>query len=92
MYLLGHTLVWHNQVPEYIYEINDKGKIQLALKNHVFQLVTRFKGKVNMWDVVNEALNDDGTLRETVFLKMMGDDYIEKAFQYANDSDPNVES
>ena len=54
-------------------------------------MVTRFKGKVDMWDVVNEALNDDGSLRETVFLKMIGDDYIEKAFQYANDSDPNVE-
>ena len=40
-----------------------------------------------MWDVVNEALNDDGTLRETVFLEMMGDNYIEKAFQYANDTD-----
>ena len=54
-------------------------------------MVTRFKGKVDMWDVVNEALNDDGTLRETVFLEMMGDNYIEKAFQYANDTDPNVE-
>ena len=86
MYLLGHTLVWHNQVPEYISEIGDKGKFNLHLKNHIYQLVTRFKGKVNMWDVVNEALNDDGTLRETVFLKMIGDDYIEKAFQYANDS------
>ena len=91
MYLLGHTLVWHNQVPQYISEIADKGKFNLHLKNHIYQLVTRFKGKVNMWDVVNEALNDDGTLRETVFLKMMGEDYIEKAFQYANDSDPNVE-
>ena len=44
-----------------------------------------------MWDVVNEALNEDGTLRQTVFLEMMGDEYIEKAFQYANDTDPNVE-
>jgi len=88
---LGHTLVWHNQVPEYISEIADKGKFNLHLKNHIYQLVTRFKGKVNMWDVVNEALNDDGTLRETVFLNMIGDDYIEKAFQFANDSDPNVE-
>ena len=43
-----------------------------------------------MWDVVNEALNDDGSLRETLFLEMIGDDYIEKAFQYANDTDPNV--
>ena len=44
MYLLGHTLVWHNQVPEYISEIGDKGKFNLHLKNHIYQLVTRFKG------------------------------------------------
>ena len=81
MYLLGHTLVWHNQVPEYVSEINDKAKFNLHLKNHIFQMVTRFKGKVDMWDVVNEALNDDGSLRETLFLEMIGDDYIEKAFQ-----------
>ena len=91
MYLLGHTLVWHNQVPDYVSEIKEKTKFNLHLKNHIFQLVTRFKGKVDMWDVVNEALNDDGSLRETLFLEMMGDDYIEKAFQYANDTDPNVE-
>ena len=91
MYLLGHTLVGIIKFLNIFTEINDKGKFNLHLKNHIFQLVTRFKGKVNMWDVVNEALNDDGTLRETVFLKMTGDDYIEKAFQYANDSDPNVE-
>ena len=91
MYLLGHTLVWHNQVPDYVSKIEDKSKFNLHVKNHIFQLVTRFKGKVDMWDVVNEALNDDGTLRETIFLEMMGDNYIEKAFQYANDTDPNVE-
>ena len=90
MYLLGHTLVWHNQVPDYVSKIEDKSKFNLHVKNHIFQLVTRFKGKVDMWDVVNEALNDDGTLRETIFLEMMGDNYIEKAFQYANDTDPNV--
>ena len=73
MYLLGHTLVWHNQVPEYVSEINDKAKFNLHLKNHIFQMVTRFKGKVDMWDVVNEALNDDGSLRETLFLEMIGD-------------------
>ena len=86
MYLLGHTLVWHNQVPDYVSKIEDKSKFNLHVKNHIFQLVTRFKGKVDMCDVVNEALNDDGTLRETIFLEMMGDNYIEKSFQYANDT------
>jgi len=87
---LGHTLVWHNQVPEYVSQITDKNKFNLHLKNHIFQVVTRYKGKVDMWDVVNEALNDDGTLRETIFLEMLGENYIEKAFQYANEYDSNV--
>ena len=90
MYLLGHTLVWHNQVPQYVSQITDKNKFNLHLKNHIFQVVTRYKGKVDMWDVVNEALNDDGTLRETIFLEMLGENYIEKAFQYANEYDSNV--
>ena len=90
MYLLGHTLVWHNQVPEYVSQITDKNKFNLHLKNHIFQVVTRYKGKVDMWDVVNEALNDDGTLRETIFLEMLGENYIEKSFQYANEYDSNV--
>ena len=67
MYLLGHTLVWHNQVPDYIYNIKDKSTFQEHIEEHVNTVVKRYQGKVDMWDVVNEALNDDGTLRKTVF-------------------------
>ena len=90
MYLLGHTLVWHNQVPDYIYNIKDKETFQDHVQKHINTVVKRYTGKVDMWDVVNEALNDDGTLRKTVFLDMLGEDYIEQAFSLANNADPNV--
>ena len=90
MYLLGHTLVWHNQVPDYIYNIKDKKTFQDHVQKHINTVVKRYTGKVDMWDVVNEALNDDGTLRKTVFLDMLGEDYIEQAFSLANNVDPNV--
>lgn len=90
MYLLGHTLVWHNQVPDYIYNIKDKETFQHHVQKHINTVVERYIGKVDMWDVVNEALNDDGTLRKTVFLDMLGEDYIEQAFSLANNVDPNV--
>ena len=90
MYLLGHTLVWHNQVPDYIYNIKDKSTFQDHIKEHINTVVKRYQGKVDMWDVVNEALNDDGSLRKTVFLEMLGENYIEQAFSLANKADPNV--
>ena len=90
MYLLGHTLVWHNQVPDYIYNIKDKSTFQEHIEEHINTVVKRYQGKVDMWDVVNEALNDDGTLRKTVFLEMLGENYIEQAFSLANKADPNV--
>ena len=90
MYLLGHTLVWHNQVPDYIYDIKDKKTFQDHIEEHINTVVERYQGKVDMWDVVNEALNDDGSLRKTVFLDMLGENYIEQAFSLANNADPNV--
>lgn len=90
MYLLGHTLIWHNQVPDYIYNIKDKKTFEKHVQKHINTVVNRYKGKVDMWDVVNEALNDDGTLRETVFSDMLGNNYIETSFSLANNADPNV--
>ena len=56
MYLLGHTLLWHNQVPSYVYDIRDKITFENHVKKHITTLVNRYSGKVDMWDVVNEAL------------------------------------
>jgi endo-1,4-beta-xylanase len=96
MFIVGHNLVWHNQVPDWVFH-DDKGnlldrKALLArMKDHIFTVVGRYKGKIQSWDVVNEALNEDGTLRQSQWYKIIGPDYIEKAFQFAHEADPQVQ-
>ena len=96
MYVVGHCLVWHNQLPGWVFK-DDQGKLVSRdillqrMHDHIQSLVGRYKGKIKSWDVVNEALNDDGTLRQSMWLKIIGDDYIAKAFQYAHEADPNAE-
>jgi len=96
MYIAAHTLIWHNQVPAWVFR-DDKGNLldrEALLKrmhDHIATVVGRYKGKISSWDVVNEALNDDGTLRQTLWYKIIGPDYIEKAFQYAHEADPKAQ-
>ena len=59
-------------------------------ENHIQTLVSRFKGKINAWDVVNEAFEEDGTLRQSVFYNNLGETYIEKAFKLAHKMDPEA--
>jgi endo-1,4-beta-xylanase len=96
MYIVGHCLVWHNQLPDWVFK-DDQGKLvsrEILLQrmhDHIRSVVGRYKGRIKSWDVVNEALNDDGTLRQSMWLKIIGDDYIAKAFQYAHEADPDAE-
>ena len=60
------------------------------MREHIHTVVGRYKGRIKVWDVVNEALNDDGTLRKSPWVKIIGDDYIEKAFQFAHEADPDA--
>jgi endo-1,4-beta-xylanase len=96
--LRGHTLCWHNQTPAWFF-IDSTGKtvsrdVLLArLKRHITDVMTRYKGTVYAWDVVNEAVPDTSTAiyRKTKFLEIIGEDYIEKAFQYAHEADPKAQ-
>mgnify|MGYP001048057041 CR=1 FL=1 len=90
-HLQGHTLVWHSQLSPFFKEITDSTEMVKVLTDHIDTIVGRYKGKVEAWDVVNEALNDDGTLRETVFLKVLGEDYLSLAFNLTKQVDPDVE-
>jgi endo-1,4-beta-xylanase len=96
MFIVGHNLVWHNQVPAWVFR-DDKGNLLgrdallARLRDHIQTVVGRYKGRIQSWDVVNEALNEDGTLRSSMWLKIIGDDYIEKAFQYAHEADPQAQ-
>lgn len=96
MAIIGHTLVWHNQTPEWVFKDangNPVDRVTLLerMSNHIRTVVGRYKGRIKGWDVVNEAIADDGSLRPSPWLKIIGDDYIEKAFQFAHAADPQAE-
>jgi endo-1,4-beta-xylanase len=93
MFIVGHNLCWHSQTPGWVFK-DDKGApltreaLLQRLHDHIRTVVGRYKGKVQSWDVVNEALNEDGTMRQSQWYKIIGDDYVVKAFQYAHEADP----
>ncbi|PQA59573.1 endo-1,4-beta-xylanase [Siphonobacter curvatus] len=96
--LRGHTLCWHNQTPRWLFT-DTEGKtvsreVLLArLKRHITDVMGRYKGKIYAWDVVNEAVPDTGTslYRKSKFYEIIGEDYIEKAFEYAHEADPSAQ-
>ena len=96
MFIVGHNLCWHSQTPGWVFK-DKKGNplsrkaLLRRLHNHIQTVVGRYKGKVNSWDVVNEALNEDGTLRQSPWMKIIGEDYVIKAFQYAHRADPRAQ-
>lgn len=131
MYIVGHTLVWHNQTPNWVFagtnpppaadapsgsagETNAPGRGRFGrfgggfggyngprasrdellqrMHDHIQTVVGRYKGKVKVWDVVNEAVADSGTnmLRNSLWLQIIGPDFIAKAFEYAHEADPDA--
>jgi len=96
MFIVGHNLVWHNQTPAWVFQ-DDKGNpadretLLKRLHDHIYTVVGRYKGRINGWDVVNEALAEDGTMRQTPWLKIIGEDYLAQAFQFAHEADPQAE-
>jgi endo-1,4-beta-xylanase len=123
MYIVGHTLVWHGQTPNWVFAgTNPPPAVKLAagrdapgggrfgrrfgfngprasreellqrMRDHIFTVVGRYKGKIKVWDVVNEAVADGGTniLRNSLWEQIIGPDFIAKAFEYAHEADPNA--
>jgi endo-1,4-beta-xylanase len=96
MFIVGHTLVWHSQVPKWVFE-DAKGRtltrkaLLKRMRDHIKTVVGRYKGRINGWDVVNEVVDEDGSLRKSPWLKIIGPDYIEKAFEYAHKADPKAQ-
>ena len=96
MFVIGHTLVWHNQTPAWVFDdgkgnLVDRDTLLKRMRDHIRTVVGRYKGRIKGWDVVNEAVNADGTLRQSKWLKIIGEDYIAKAFQFAHEADPQAE-
>ncbi|GEM49336.1 beta-xylanase [Deinococcus cellulosilyticus NBRC 106333 = KACC 11606] len=91
MKLRGHTLLWHQQVPKWITSGTwNKDELEAIMKNHIQTVAAHYQGKVFAWDVVNEAISDSGGMRDTLWQKTLGDDYIARAFRYAREADPEA--
>lgn len=96
MFIIGHTLVWHNQTPQWLFQ-DDKGNpldreaLLHRMQEHISKVVGRYKGKIAGWDVVNEAIDDNGNLRNSPWRRIIGEDYLIKAYQFAHEADPKAE-
>ena len=96
MKMRGHTLVWHSQQPAWVTRGHlTSSELATTLHNHIKTVMSRYKGKIYAWDVVNEAFNDDGSLRNTVWydrpgigLETGGTSYIEQSLKWAREADP----
>ena len=89
MKLNAHTLIWHSQLPPFMRHMQSADSVRQYFVNHITKVASRYDGKVYSWDVVNEALNEDGTLRKSIFLNKLGEDYIVEAFRLAQKASPH---
>ncbi len=87
----GHTLNWYKSLPSWVVHFEGTtAEWEALLKNHIQTVVGHFKGRIISWDVVNEAVNEDGSLRNSIWIQKLGAEYIERAFRYAHEADPDA--
>ncbi len=93
----GHNLCWHNQTPRWFFtdtagKLVSKDTLLQRLKDHITTVVSRYKGDIYAWDVVNEVISDDPAVyfRNSLFYQICGEDFVAKAFEYAHAVDPNA--
>lgn len=96
MFIIGHTLIWHSQAPRWFFTDNKGNNVSREvlierMKNHIYTVVGRYKGKVKGWDVVNEAILDNGEWRKSKFYEIIGEEFISLAFRFAHEADPDAE-
>lgn len=96
MAIIGHTLIWHSQLAPW-FAVDSTGNYVSAdvlkerMRDHITTIMTRYKGKVKGWDVVNEAIEGDGSYRHSPFYDILGEEFIPLAFRYAHEADPDAE-
>jgi endo-1,4-beta-xylanase len=87
----GHTLIWHSQLPRFVRQIKSADSLRQYLVDHITTIASHYDGRVLSWDVVNEALDENGSLRKSIFLQLLGEDYIVEAFRLAQKAAPHTE-
>lgn len=96
MHIIGHNLIWFHQTPDWVFQ-DESGKplnreaLLERMKEHIFMVMGRYKGRIHGWDVVNEAIMEDGSFRKSRWFEIIGEDYIQKAFEFAREADPDCE-
>ncbi len=91
MQVRGHTLVWYRALPSWLTAGKfSRSELMQILRDHIFTEVSHYRGQINIWDVVNEAVNNDGTLRDSIWLRGIGPDYIDWAFRWAHEANPQA--
>jgi endo-1,4-beta-xylanase len=91
MVVRGHNLVWYRQVPDWVADRQwNRRELERVLRDHIHRVVGHYRGRVVQWDVVNEAIDRDGRLRDNVWLRVIGPEYIALAFRWAHEADPNA--
>lgn len=95
MHIHGHTLIWHSQAPEWFFvdeqgQLVSKEVLTRRMREHIHTVVGRYKGKIHSWDVVNEAIEDDGDYRKSKFYEILGGDFMKLAFEFAHEADPDA--
>jgi endo-1,4-beta-xylanase len=95
MHVLGHTLVWHSQVPRSLFTDGagaplTRPALLARMEEHIATLLGRYKGRVHTWDVVNEAVDEGNGWRRSQWLQIIGEDFMEQAFRMARKADPGA--
>lgn len=90
MQVNAHTLIWHSQLPQFVRNMKSADSVRQFFTEHINTIARRYDGKVYSWDVVNEALEEDGTMRKSIFLEKMGEDFVVEAFRLAQKAAPNT--
>ena len=96
MTVIGHVLVWHSQTPDWFFKDSlgrtaSRELLIERMKTHIHTVVGRYKGRIKGWDVVNEAIEDNGTYRQSSWYQIIGPEYIELAYRFAHEADPDAE-
>jgi endo-1,4-beta-xylanase len=96
LFVTGHCLIWHSQAPKWFFTDSLGNNVSREvligrMKKHIQTVVGRYKGRVKGWDVVNEAIMEDGSFRNSKFYQIVGEDFIKLAFQFAHEADPDAE-